>query len=145
MISLTQMGNTSLDSTPGNNLSERVRHTLDDLAGIRESLLSISNPKNNLSQAPAQALDLELAGELKSVVDALRLLLWAYIQALSAKSGRDPEEVLSWYKMELAVEMLRSAGKSSAETRKGSIADFERMVNQTLSAAAKVPDFKHTQ
>ena len=91
----------------------------------------------------ATTLDLELAGELKSVVDALRLLLWAYIQALSTKSGREPEEVLSWYKMELAVEMLRSVRKKPGQARQGSIADFERMVNQALSA--KAPGIKRAQ
>jgi hypothetical protein len=122
------------------DLSVRVRKTLEDLASIRQSLLAIS-PQDSASTSPedsTQVLDLELAGELKSVVDALRLLLWAYIQALSTKSGRAPEEVLSWYKMELAVEMLRSVrGRSvAAPVRSGSIADFERMVNQTLSATA---------
>jgi hypothetical protein len=122
------------------DLSVRVRKTLEDLASIRQSLLAIS-PQDSASTSPedsAQVLDLELAGELKSVVDALRLLLWAYIQALSTKSGRAPEEVLSWYKMELAVEMLRSVrGRTVAvPARNGSIADFERMVNQTLSATA---------
>jgi hypothetical protein len=123
-----------------NDLSVRVRKTLEDLASIRQSLLAIS-PQDSASTSPedsTQVLDLELAGELKSVVDALRLLLWAYIQALSTKSGRAPEEVLSWYKMELAVEMLRSVrGRTVAiPARSGSIADFERMVNQTLSATA---------
>lgn len=117
-------------------LSSRVRHTLEDLAVIRQSLLAISDQTIESSDAASQTLDLELAGELKNVVDALRLLLWAYIQALSSKSGRSPEEVLSWYKMELAVEMLRSARRSTP-ARSGSIADFERMVNQTLSTVAQ--------
>jgi hypothetical protein len=129
------------------DLSVRVRKTLDDLASIRQSLLAISDQNGAAPEDSTQVLDLELAGELKSVVDALRLLLWAYIQALSTKSGRAPEEVLSWYKMELAVEMLRSVrGRPVAvPARTGSIADFERMVNQTLSATAttakiSVPD-----
>ncbi len=132
-----------MNTSGNNNLSARVRHTLDDLASIRESLLSISDPRNSSSEVPAPALDLELAGELKSVVDALRLLLWAYIQALSTKSGREPEEVLSWYKMELAVEMLRSVRKRPGQARQGSIADFERMVNQALSV--KAPGIKRAQ
>jgi hypothetical protein len=126
------------------DLSIRVRKTLDDLASIRQSLLAISAQDSSSpsvrapSDNSAQVLDLELAGELKSVVDALRLLLWAYIQALSTKSGRAPEEVLSWYKMELAVEMLRSVRGHpvAVPARSGSIADFERMVNQTLNATA---------
>lgn len=123
-------------SSDKDTLSSRVRHTLEDLAGIRESLLAISDETIESSDAASQTLDLELAGELKNVVDALRLLLWAYIQALSSKSGRSPEEVLSWYKMELAVEMLRSA-RRSAPAKSGPIADFERMVNQTLSTVAQ--------
>ena len=135
-----------MDYTSGkSNLSAQVRHTLDDLAAIRESLLAVSDQTIASSDTQGQVLDLELAGELKNVVDALRLLLWAYIQALSVKSGRAPEEVLSWYKMELAVEMLRSASGRPGLARTGTIADFERMVNQTLSAAAKVPYSERTQ
>src|SRR5580698_2377982 len=135
-----------MDSTSGkSNLSVRVRHTLDDLAAIRESLLAVSDQTIASSDSQGQVLDLELAGELKNVVDALRLLLWAYIQALSVKSGRAPEEVLSWYKMELAVEMLRSASGRPGLARTGTIADFERMVNQTLNAAAKAPYSDRTQ
>ena len=115
-----------------NSLSSRVRHTLEDLAVIRQSLLAVSDQTVESADASSQTLDLELAGELKNVVDALRLLLWAYIRALSSKSGRSPEEVLSWYKIELAVEMLRSARRSAPEGSE-TIADFERMVNQTLS------------
>jgi hypothetical protein len=90
-------------------------------------------------------LDLELAGELKSVVDALRLLLWSYIQALSAKSGRPVAEVLSWYKMELAVEMLRSVRGRPAAAAEGCIADFERMVNQTMSSTGKATILERIQ
>jgi len=137
---------TVMDSTSGNsNLSARVRRTLEDLAAIRESLLAVSNQSADSSETPAQLLDLELAGELKSVVDALRLLLWAYIQALSTKSGRSPEEVLSWYKMELAVEMLRSVRGRPSAAKDGCIADFERLVNTTLKANAKLPHLDRTQ
>src|SRR5450755_3524398 len=106
------------------NFSSRVRHTLDDLAAIRQTLLGISDSPANPHVASDQLLDLELAGELKSVVDALRLLLWAYVNALSTKSGRAPAEVLSWYKMQLAVEMLRSVGGQPAPTKEGCISDF---------------------
>jgi hypothetical protein len=135
-----------MEHTSGNdNLSTRVRRTLEDLASIRQSLLAISDQQASATGAPVQILDLELAGELKAVVDAIRLLLWAYIQALSVKSGRPAAEVLNWYKMELAVEMLRSVRGRSAPVQDGTIADFERMVNQTLNAAAKAPILNHTQ
>lgn len=121
-----------------NDLSGRVRRTLHDMAAIRQSLLSISEESANLPADPSKCLDLELAGELKSVVDALRLLLWAYIKALSAKSGRQPAEVLNWYKMELAVEMLRSVGPRPLAPQ-GCISEFENLVNHTLAASAPAP------
>src|SRR4029077_675227 len=131
----------------GNDLSTRVRRTLQDMAAIRRSLLDISEESSNAPADPSKCLDLELAGELKSVVDALRLLLWAYIKALSAKSGREPAEVLNWYKMELAVEMLRSAGPRPLPSA-GCIAEFENLVNHTLAATAagaKEPPKAHIQ
>jgi len=134
-----------MNYTLDNNLSSRVRHTLDDLAAIRQSLLAVSDQTASSAESPAHVLDLELAGELKNVVDAIRLLLWAYIQALSAKSGRAPGEVLSWYKMQLAVEMLRSAGGRSTPATEGCIADFERLVSQTMASAAKSPASNRTQ
>lgn len=133
-----------MEYTPEITLTERVRQTLEDLAVIRHALLNISDPSAKVEDIVAQGLDLELAGELKSVVDALRLLLWAYIQALSAKASRAPEEVLSWYKMELAVEMLRSV-RHRAGGAKGCISDFEQMVNQTLATAAKRNQQERTQ
>ncbi|MGC2694544.1 MAG: hypothetical protein WA738_02020 [Candidatus Angelobacter sp.] len=122
----------------GNDLSTRVRRTLQDMTAIRQSLLDISEESSDLPADPSKCLDLELAGELKSVVDALRLLLWAYIKALSAKSGRAPAEVLNWYKMELAVEMLRSVGPRAVAAQ-GCIAEFENLVNHTLAASAPAP------
>ncbi len=128
------MNNTDAD----NNLSARVRRTLADLTVIRKSLLAISEqPENSLLSA--DKLDIELAGELKNVVDALRLLLWAYIKALSAQSGRSPHEVLSWYKMQLAVEMLRSA--SPRYSNQGFTPDppseFDRLVTGAMVVASR--------
>ena len=120
---------------PDNDLSTRVRRSLQDMASIRQSLLDISEESSTVPSDPSKCLDLELAGELKSVVDALRLLLWAYIKALSAKSGRAPAEVLNWYKMELAVEMLRSVGPRPPASP-GCISDFENLVTHTLAATA---------
>jgi hypothetical protein len=114
------------------------------MALIRQSLLAAPDLAGCSSESSAHVLDLELAGELKSVVDAIRLLLWAYIQALSAQSGRAPAEVLSWYKMELAVEMLRSAAGKTGPTNDGCIASFERLVTQTMSEAAKPPVLERT-
>ncbi|HEV2988025.1 MAG TPA: hypothetical protein VG759_06260 [Candidatus Angelobacter sp.] len=96
-------------SSSQETLSTRVRRALDDMAAVRHSLTGITEQDSGTPGGQQNVLDIELAAELKSVVDAMRQLLWTYIQALSAKSGRSPQHVMEWYKMELAVEMLRSA------------------------------------
>ncbi|HEV3038630.1 MAG TPA: hypothetical protein VHA33_12720 [Candidatus Angelobacter sp.] len=89
-------------------LSIQVRRALADMAEIRQFLIEMPEPEPGKQEKRQDILDIELAAELKSAVDAMRQMLWAYIQALSVKSGRSPQEVMEWYKMELAVEMLRS-------------------------------------
>jgi hypothetical protein len=118
-------------------LSHRVRRTLEDLASIQQSLLT-NNQANDSNAERNPVLDLELAAELKSVVDTFRQLLWAYITALSAKSGRRPQEVLEWYKMELAVEMLRNKNARAAgtETAEKAASTFEDLVTAALNVAA---------
>jgi hypothetical protein len=124
-------------SQSGQPLSQRVRRTLNDLAVIQQSLMETAGHEADPS-GPNQLMDLELAAELKSVVDALRRLLWAYIQVLSSGSGREPQEVLEWYKMEIAVDMLRSIRSRNSsnvppDLDKGS---FDQLVSQALAITA---------
>jgi hypothetical protein len=125
-----------MGNSENENLSTRVRRVLEDLTGIRQSLLSMSEQPGGEASSRDQCLDLELAGELKSNVDALRRLLWAYIEALSAKSGRDPLEVLSWYKMELAVEMLRSVRPRSV-SELAPPSELQQLINSALVIASQ--------
>ncbi len=120
-------------------LSARVRRALDDMAAIRESLTGVIQQNGNKSEEPQNILDLELAAELKSVVDAMRQMLWAYIQALSAKSGRSPQQVMEWYKMELAVAMLRSARARSLNSVRPDAgqeytSDFEKLYQRAVES-----------
>jgi hypothetical protein len=118
-------------------LSARVRRTLADLAIIRESLTALSEEQaRDAAAVSRQCLDIELAGELKSVVDALRQLLWAYIKALSTTSGRTPYEVLNWYKMEIAVDLLRSLRNRSNDPDRA-LGRFEELVNSTLMISSQ--------
>jgi hypothetical protein len=120
-------------------LSVRVRRTLEDLAVIQKSLKTTAAQPDGEIKEPNPLLDLELAAELKSVVDILRNLLWSYISVLSARSGRRPQEVLDWYKMELAVEMLRNASSRLPATEPkeadGSLT-FEEIITRTLAVTA---------
>ncbi len=111
-------------------LSIRVRRALEDMAAIHQSLLSMPEQPAEGS-APEMYLDLELAGELKSMVDVVHQHLWAYIEALSAKSGRSPLEVMRWYKTELAVEMLRSVRPPASATQ-APASELEQLINSAL-------------
>ena len=120
-------------------LSQRVRRTLDDLAEIQKSLVAAAAKADHADRPADSLLDLELAAELKCVVDELRRLLWAYVQALSANSGRRPEEVLEWYKMQLAVEMLRNTRAPSHRPPKDEVHvgySFESLVTEALAITA---------
>ena len=120
-------------TSPAENFTNHVRSTLEDLAMIRQSLLADPDQSADRKQQDGLLLDLELAAELKSVVDALRQLLWAYIQTLSAQSGRKPAEVLEWYKMEIAVEMLRALRSREPSVDEDAACTFEQLVNSALS------------
>jgi len=125
------------DQPTDEKLSARVRRTLEDLAVIRESLTVLSAEQaSDAASASRLCLDLELAGELKSVVDALRQLLWAYVKALSTTSGRTPYEVLNWYKMEIAVDLLRSLRNRSNDPERA-LGRFEELVNSTLMISSQ--------
>ncbi len=128
-----------MPTSSNNELSVRVRRTLEDLAVIRQTLLAGCEECQDSAKEPNQVLDLELASELKAVVDALRRLLWAYMQALSAKSGRSPHEVMNWYKMEFAVEMLRSV-RAHTQTASSETAEpgysFDQLVSNALAVTS---------
>jgi hypothetical protein len=124
-------GDNSLLSTP-------TRQVIEDLAALGQSLLAISEQSGKDPSASNTNVDLELASELKSVVDALRMLFCAYAKALSAKSEQTPREVLSWYKMQLAVEMLRTM-RARPEFEADSISEFERLINGAIGVASRHP------
>ena len=121
---------------PAESFTNHVRSTLEDLAMIRQSLLADPDQSADRKQQDGLLLDLELAAELKSVVDALRQLLWAYIQTLSAQSGRKPAEVLEWYKMEIAVEMLRALRSREPSVDEDASCTFEQLVNSALAISS---------
>ncbi|HEV3317038.1 MAG TPA: hypothetical protein VG488_08725 [Candidatus Angelobacter sp.] len=120
--------------------SIQVRRALDDMEAIRHSLTGAVEQDSGMQEGQQNILDIELAGELKSVVDAMRQLLWAYIQALSAKSGRTPQHVMERYKMQLAVEMLRSVRSRNVSPAPANLHQvepwsFEKLYNNALEVS----------
>jgi hypothetical protein len=134
-----------MPASPNHDFSARVRRTLDDLALIRHTLLADSEPTPDTVITDCPALDVELASELKSVVDELRQLLWAYSRALSSKSGCPPNELLNWYKMDLAVQMLRSVGartKANPASDGEPVFSFEELVSDAMAVTSFHTDNK---
>lgn len=128
------------DASPlsSETISQRVCRTLQDLAAIRRSLSEATSRGNGEGAQLNSVLELQLAAELKGVVDSLRELLWTYITALSAQSGRRPQEVLDWYKMELAVDMLgkKDPSPASIPSPAGISSTFEELITAALAVAA---------
>lgn len=115
--------------TSTETIPQRVRRTLEDLTVIRQALQT-----PGITAAPV-LLDTDLAAELKGAVDVLRQLLWAYMQALSAPSDRGHEEILEWYKMEIAVAMLRTV-RSRKASNPEEAGRFERLMSNALDITA---------
>jgi hypothetical protein len=116
------------------DLSQRLQRTLQ-LAEIPKSWTT--EPANG---QPGALLDRELATELQAVVDVLRQVLRAFITELSARSGRQPQEVLDWYKMELAVEMLRDRRArvlAPPSPEPESTYTFENLITHALTITAQ--------
>jgi hypothetical protein len=65
------------------SVAERVRRILEDMAFIRASLVA----GDGRTGPCAPPLELQMAAELKSGVDAMRHLLWLYMKARCAGVG----------------------------------------------------------
>ncbi|SRR5258708_40157508 len=91
------------NTVPDESVAGRVHRILDDMAFIREALVA----GDAQTGATPPALELQLAAELKSGVDSMRQLLWLYMRVRCSAEGTKPQQITDWYKMELAVEVLR--------------------------------------
>jgi len=89
------------------SVAGRVRRILDDMAFIRQALVAGDGQTRKLEGKTPPPLELQAAAELKSGVDSMRHLLWLYMKARCAGIGTTPQQMTDWYKMELAMEMLR--------------------------------------
>jgi hypothetical protein len=95
------------NTLPDESVAVRVRRILDDMAHLRETLVAGDAAARATTGAAPPPLDMQLAAELKSAVDSTRQVLWLYMKWRCAGTGATPQQITDWYKMELAVEMLR--------------------------------------
>lgn len=91
------------NTVPDESVAGRVRRILDDMAFIRAALIA-ADAQTGAAPPP---LELQRAAQLKSGIDSMRQILWLYMKARCAGTGTSPQQITDWYKMDLAVEMLR--------------------------------------
>jgi len=89
------------------SVAGRVRRILDDMAFVRAALVAGDAQIRATTGATPPPLELQLAAQMKSEVDSMRRLLWLYMKAQCGGAETPPQQIADWYKMELAVEMLR--------------------------------------
>ena len=95
------------------DLTDRIRRAIDDLQAIKNQLEAAADPrasqgKDRILQDPETMPRLR---ELKTLVDHMRHLLWAYMEAESAAGGATAASVeakLQSVRMQRVTEMLKT-------------------------------------
>jgi len=117
---------------PDGSVALRVRRILEDLAFLRAALVE----GDAQTGAVPPVLELQLAAELKSSVDSIRQLLRLYMRARCSSEGVVPQQITDWYKMELAVEMLRLIRNRPTQTEaEGNVVE--------MIPSSTYPPFRH--
>jgi hypothetical protein len=88
----------------------RIRRITDDLKVLQEDLYraAFDRPEDgSLEQIVDEVLDFKLVADLKSTVDYMRHLLWAYIEVSAKSDSSKIDQALQASRMNRATEMLR--------------------------------------
>jgi hypothetical protein len=91
-------------------VSVRIRRITDDLKVLQEDLYraAFDRPEDgSLEQIVDEVLDFKLVADLKSTVDYMRHLLWAYIEVSAKSDSSKIDQALQASRMNRATEMLR--------------------------------------
>lgn len=101
---------------PEESVTARVRRILNDMTLLRQALMAGEAATRATTGAAPPPLELHLAAELKSGVDSMRQALWLYMKWRCAGTGATPQQITEWYKMELAMEVLRMMRNRPTQT-----------------------------
>ncbi len=106
-----------------NSIRERVRRITQELNGMREELASLEH--SGVRELIEEMLSVEVTRDFKASVDAVRHLLWVYIEAVAQprEAGAVDYEVQS-LRLQRAIEILRSLREGSVPSSVNSHLSF---------------------
>jgi hypothetical protein len=109
-----------------NNIRATVQRITEDLNVLMRQLSAADDAQAR--EFVEQMLTSELLADFKGSVDAMRHLMWIYVEAISKSDG--PSTIVQSARLRRAVDMLRSLHESPApEHLAGPETFFERMQN----------------
>jgi hypothetical protein len=91
------------------DITRRIQRVTEDLRVIQEELgaAAVEEPAGEADHLLDQLLEHDLINDFKSAVDRMRQFLWAYIDAVCKKEGRNVDYTLQAFRMQRVTEMLR--------------------------------------
>jgi predicted DNA-binding protein len=88
------------------DISSGVSRVTEDLNGLLKKLSHAKGPE--VAQVIEQAITLDVMRDFKLAVDAMRHLLWIYIEAASRATSGDINDTIHGLRLQRATEILRS-------------------------------------
>lgn len=88
------------------DMSSNISRVTEDLNGLLKKLSSAQGPE--AARLVEQALSLEVMRDFKLAVDAMRHLLWIYIEAASRATSGDINDTIHGLRLQRATEILRN-------------------------------------
>lgn len=124
------------------SMRDRVRRITLELNTLREELINAEHA--SAEELISDILTPEVMQDFKSSVDAVRHLLWMYIEAAArARNSNDIDIAIQTLRLQRAVEMLKSLRGSSIPGATGGHASFvehiSRLVDNYTQSAKKNP------
>lgn len=89
-----------------NEIGSNITRVTEDLNGLLRKLSTARGPE--VARLIEQALTLEVMRDFKQAVDAMRHLLWIYIEAASRATSGDINHSIHCLRLQRATEILRS-------------------------------------
>lgn len=89
-----------------NEMGSNITRVTEDLNGLLRRLSSAKGPE--VAKLIEQVLTLEVMRDFKQAVDAMRHLLWIYIEAASRATSGDINDSIHGLRLQRATEILRS-------------------------------------
>jgi hypothetical protein len=121
-----------------NAIRERMRRITHDLNALREELTTLEH--SGVRELIEEMLTVEVTQHFKSSVDAVRHLLWIYIEAVAqAKAPGEVDYEVQALRLQRAVEILRSLREGSVPVNLNNHGSFVDHVSALVDRYSSEP------